>query len=473
MKVYVANTTLVCIDCRQVGGAIAALRNSMNECDFDKVLLLTDKNIKLEGIDVVLIPTISSVREYSDFVIRELYKYIKTEYMLIVQADGYVLNGKMWSEDFREYDYIGAPWLEKDGYNVGNGGFSFRSKKLMEFASGVITVTHPEDVSICRTYRPFLEEIHDIKFAPDDVADRFAFELREPASETFGFHGSFHQPYKKTIVLHRKGALGDIVQMEPLISELIENDYRVVLDIPLHYYDVFRAMSVDHISVFDKSRIKHKYIDLDMAYEGRPELTHIEAYFAAVFGDNYIIQNKRNQKLLPEMTENSRLFTNTCVLHIDDTRNNERNVWGVNWQELVSHLNDMGYDCVEVGHTPKKVKGSVHVNTLNTGMLQYVISSARLFIGVDSGPAHIAVGHGVPSLVLFGNVNPKKIFYDAPHLRTLIGKKCPIEKDFCWHNTIGETGTTCEVDHSLPPCTEHSTSAIKTALLGLKIANQL
>lgn len=35
-----------------------------------------------------------------------------------------------------------------------------------------------------------------------------------------------------------------------------------------------------------------------------------------------------------------------------------------------------------------------------------VISKATVFVGNDSGPAHVAAGFGVPSVVLFGNSNP-------------------------------------------------------------------
>ena len=58
---------------------------------------------------------------YSEFVIRELHKYVDTSHCLLVQWDGYVLNPKSWLPQFLDYDYIGAPW---NGNVVGNGGFS-------------------------------------------------------------------------------------------------------------------------------------------------------------------------------------------------------------------------------------------------------------------------------------------------------------------------------------------------------------
>ena len=39
-----------------------------------------------------------------------------------------VYQGKKFDDKFLKYDYIGAPWVNR---NVGNGGFSFRNKNIM------------------------------------------------------------------------------------------------------------------------------------------------------------------------------------------------------------------------------------------------------------------------------------------------------------------------------------------------------
>lgn len=47
--------------------------------------------------------------EYNLFVLYQLMYYIDTDYCLIVQNDGWVLNGQNWQDAYWEYDYIGAP----------------------------------------------------------------------------------------------------------------------------------------------------------------------------------------------------------------------------------------------------------------------------------------------------------------------------------------------------------------------------
>jgi hypothetical protein len=55
-----------------------------------------------------------------------------------------------------------------------------------------IIETHPEDVAICRQYRPLLEQRHGIRFAPEAVAERFSFESTTPRDVPFGFHALYN-----------------------------------------------------------------------------------------------------------------------------------------------------------------------------------------------------------------------------------------------------------------------------------------
>ena len=96
--------------------------------------------------------------------IKELWQYFNSEFVLVIQHDGYVLDGNSWSDDFYKYDYIGAPWLYSDGKNVGNGGFSLRSKILQVFLAfdDFISATDPEDQAIGRLYRDYLIQKNNI-----------------------------------------------------------------------------------------------------------------------------------------------------------------------------------------------------------------------------------------------------------------------------------------------------------------------
>ena len=186
--------TLCCVDCVNHDLALAALDQCVQKCRFAQVRFITDRAIAFDGVDTVRVPTLDSRDAYSHFVIKELGRYIDTDFVLLIQWDGYVLSGEAWSDDFLAYDYIGAKWpWHRDGHTVGNGGFSLRSKRLLDALRDPHIVALPlEDEAICRTYRSYLEAQHSIRFAPEAVADRFSFEASSFSGVPFGFHGLFN-----------------------------------------------------------------------------------------------------------------------------------------------------------------------------------------------------------------------------------------------------------------------------------------
>lgn len=179
-----------------VEATVDALRASMDQVQFAETLLFSHAAPSVDGHGIKLVPTdrLKSGADYSRFMLRELVDHIQTRYCLIIQWDGFVLDATRWDASFLDFDYIGAPWPQfHDGHDVGNGGFSLRSRKLLhacrdpEFA-----VSHPEDVAICRVNRDLLERKHCIRFADRAAAARFSLERSIPRRPTFGFHGIFN-----------------------------------------------------------------------------------------------------------------------------------------------------------------------------------------------------------------------------------------------------------------------------------------
>ncbi len=191
------NVTLIGVDCFDINRLIAAADVSQKNIEFGAVKLLTSiRDVKDSRI--VKSPEIKSKEAYSEFIISHLHEYVDTTHMLVIQHDGYVLNHKAWDDEFLQYDYIGATWGYKDNMNVGNGGFSLRSARLMKILAedSGIRVKHPEDHIICRIYRRYLEQKYNIRFAPEEVANRFAIEAygfvfhgSNVYNNQFGFHG--------------------------------------------------------------------------------------------------------------------------------------------------------------------------------------------------------------------------------------------------------------------------------------------
>ena len=183
------DVTLVCVDDFDPEGAHKLLSDLNKLISFKYTKLFCSK---FNSPYSVPITPINSGEDYSSFVITELHEHIDTDFCMIVQRDGYFVNVDAWTDEFLEYDYIGAPW--PDG-RVGNGGFSIRSRRLLEFASKHPLSRdpnfnlHPEDGKICDDYRSDLESAGQTS-APTEIAKRFSVEGHVLVTrETFGFHG--------------------------------------------------------------------------------------------------------------------------------------------------------------------------------------------------------------------------------------------------------------------------------------------
>jgi len=113
----------------------------------------------------------------------------------VIQYDGFVLNADQFSPHFLHYDYIGAPWPNYEVNEVGNGGFSWRSRRLVHAVAQLdyADPAEPEDLFICRTMRETLERA-GCRFAPKAIAQHFSVEFPAVPFPTFGFHGIFHLP---------------------------------------------------------------------------------------------------------------------------------------------------------------------------------------------------------------------------------------------------------------------------------------
>lgn len=195
-RLALPTVTLCAATCVNVPAAVASLEACLAQVEFAQALLLTDSGFRPlhPELEVVSILPIKSADAYSQFVLYHLANHIRSEHCLVVQWDGFILDALQWDPTFLEFDYIGAVWPQfDDGHNVGNGGFSLRSRRLLEacrdarFRRGAA-----EDVAICRVNRSFLEEEYGLRFADRPTAERFAFERSIPTSPTFGFHGIFN-----------------------------------------------------------------------------------------------------------------------------------------------------------------------------------------------------------------------------------------------------------------------------------------
>ena len=201
-RLHLPTVTLCCVDSTaRVPWALKALRHCTQQIDFADAILCTDRAHRSEhplppGVRWAEIEPLTSIEAYSHFMLKSLAPLIRTEHVLIVQWDGYVLDAAGWRDEFLQYDYIGAPWPHiAEPNKVGNGGFSLRSRRLLlALEDPALPPGDPEDICICVTHRAALQA-RGLRFAPTSLAADFSVEAGAVMrAGLFGFHGAYHLP---------------------------------------------------------------------------------------------------------------------------------------------------------------------------------------------------------------------------------------------------------------------------------------
>ena len=190
------DVTLVAVDTVAHRLTALAVEECLRRVEFGAAYVFSDDDCMLvDGARLVTIAPMDGPGAWR-FFWGKVPDFIHTSHVLVVQWDSWIINPSAWTSEFLQYDYIGAPWWYGDECNVGNGGFSLRSLRLMDLLrdnAGEFPIEHPEDDVICRKYGLRLKAL-GFKFAPVELARRFSVERSMRWLAPFGFHGMFNWP---------------------------------------------------------------------------------------------------------------------------------------------------------------------------------------------------------------------------------------------------------------------------------------
>lgn len=277
----------------------------------------------------------------------------------------------------------------------------------------------------------------------------------------------FHTKY-----LYRSAGMGDVLWTEPLIKALAARNKRVVLF--THFADLFNNYPLPNVvikkiptgwrrtllKVFNFLSNNQTYYKLDGVYEASPKMHMLHAY------QRYFSLPEKNEYPVLYLNENEKtpikgIPRNYVVLHLDPKSPlNYRKIYGVDWEKIVVWLQSQNLSVVITGNNPEPLKGTTVFNGSLRQLVQ-LIYNCRFFIGVDSGPSHIAASLKKPALIFFGSVNP--LFRHFPELFSGFILQQPCEYAGCYHEVISGKGQSCKLvgDEGIPKCCLHTTETIK------------
>lgn len=220
-RIKIPNVTLIAVSSIEIQATIEALKKCYKKVDFGAIKFVTHEEPKNlpKKIRFEKCLKLDDIIKYNRYVFKELGKHVNTSHCLLIQYDSWVLNSNLWDNGWLQWDFCGAPWVwQTNSYitdcdehiRVGNGGFSLRSKKLLD-APNMLGLKleqkrgyFNEDGNLTVYHRKKLLE-HGIKYAPVEIAARFSYENPVPENnfgklKTFGFHK--HLPQELRISRH-------------------------------------------------------------------------------------------------------------------------------------------------------------------------------------------------------------------------------------------------------------------------------
>lgn len=410
---------------RRAKACVKIMQDLAHKIRFRSMKLLTSKGVESEY--TVRIPPLPSIEAYSEFCVKSLNQYSGAGHVLLCQYDGYPVRPEAWDDSFLEYDYIGAPWWWKPNATGGNGGFSLRSKRLIDalarMDTSAIGEVHPEDKFICEDAADVLRKVYEIRFAPVDVAKRFSTEARDyQATGSFGFHShlTWNLPVSRK-VFHHSGDLGDIIYSLPTIRAL--GGGVLLLSPDLKYHETREIMTPRRFENIKSLLTRQPYLDEVVL----GEILHPDTDYDLNIGRKVFVEAgngaspERQQEILA--TPLTQVYLNA----FDVPREAEREAWlevdthvevpgrpvvinrsqryhnpDFNWRAIVERYSDRA---IFVG-LPKEHAAFVekfgyvpYYPTENLLDVARVIAGCKLFIGNQSCPHAIAEGLKAPVIL--------------------------------------------------------------------------
>lgn len=245
------------------------------------------------------------------------------------------------------------------------------------------------------------------------------------------------------VLVNREGAIGDVLLMTPALEALKARWPLSDIFVQTQFQAVFsNSDTVRVASSVMRGDFDYKF-NLDLAYERVPMLHPVLAYASAlgVSVDLDSAQLKLSASKSDEAAAENMVpkfkKRGMVIVHPGPTNWIGRDWPMERWEQVIEWLSNNGHHVAVVG-TPWRFPNVIELGrNASLQSIYCLLKAADLFIGVDSGPFHIAQAAMCKSVVLFGTI--------LPSLRVL--PSCPVtavSADRCIAPCVGE-------HHRLPP----------------------
>jgi len=234
------------------------------------------------------------------------------------------------------------------------------------------------------------------------------------------------------ILVRRRAALGDVIMSTGVVREL-KRKYNCEIDVATEYPNVFNnnphIRAIYHTEAMPRIELYDLYVNLDDAYEHNPVNHYLDSYFYRAFGTSDVdkrvelFPSEKDQQVVDTFIKDNKL-DQYIVVHIRQwhwtLKNMSWDTWYAVFEQLFTTRTDI--KIVTVGSaTDGTVEHPLFVDArdkLNVQQQKLLMDRARCFVGIDSGPYHIAAAGGTHIVSLHTHLLPERIL---PHRKRVMG----------------------------------------------------
>jgi ADP-heptose:LPS heptosyltransferase len=226
------------------------------------------------------------------------------------------------------------------------------------------------------------------------------------------------------ILVRRRAALGDVIMSTGVVRELKQR-YNCVIDIATEFPNVYdnnpHVRAIYHTSAMPEPTAYDLYINLDDAYEHNPLNHYIDSYFYRAFGTSEVAN--KSVELFANAIDNDTVnafcqdneLDRYIVIHIRQwywaLKNMSWDTWYAIFAKLFEQRTDFKIVCVGSGQDGF-VEHPLFVDArdkLSVQQQKLLMDHAWCFVGIDSGPYHIAAASKTHIVSLHTHLLPERI----------------------------------------------------------------